>query len=94
MLKEPTAQQHELEMVCLESLVPDNHLLRKIDQYIDFEFIRARVRHLYCSNNGRPALGSTLSGKVVTETIVGVGVPSHPENLVWTTFSQALSATL
>ena len=47
MLKEPSPQQHELEMVSLESLVPDNHLLRNIDQYIDFEFIRDRVRHLY-----------------------------------------------
>ncbi|RBP20328.1 hypothetical protein DET50_1351, partial [Marinobacter pelagius] len=26
MLKEPSPQQHELEMVSLESLVPDNHL--------------------------------------------------------------------
>ncbi|MBQ0833122.1 MAG: hypothetical protein KBT83_11120 [Marinobacter sp.] len=49
MFKEPTSQQHELEMVSLETLVPDTHLPRNIDQYIDFEFIRDRVRHLYCS---------------------------------------------
>lgn len=48
MLKEPSPPQHELEMVSLESLIPDNHLLCKIDQYIDFEFIRHRVQHLYC----------------------------------------------
>tara|TARA_R110002094_G_scaffold221175_1_gene194914 strand:- start:2856 stop:3329 length:474 start_codon:yes stop_codon:yes gene_type:complete len=53
MLKEPSPQQHELEMISLESLVPDTHLLRNIDQYIDFEFIRDRVRHFYCSNNGQ-----------------------------------------
>lgn len=65
MLKEPSPQQHELEMVSLESLVPDNHLLRKLDQYIDFEFIRNRVRHLYCSNNGRPALDPVVLFKML-----------------------------
>ena len=65
MLKEPSPQQHELEMVSLESLVPDNHLLRNIDQYIDFEFIRDRVRHLYCSNNGRPALDPVVLFKML-----------------------------
>lgn len=53
MLKEPTPRQHTLEMVILEDLVPADHLLRKIDKYIDFEFIRDAVRHLYCDNNGR-----------------------------------------
>lgn len=43
-------------MVILEDLVPAEHLLRKIDKYIDFEFIRDAVRHLYCDNNGRPAV--------------------------------------
>ncbi|MGX0137818.1 hypothetical protein [Cupriavidus metallidurans] len=30
-------------MVTLESLVPADHLLRKIDAAVDFEFIRAQV---------------------------------------------------
>ncbi len=56
MLKEPTAYQHELEMVTLESLVPADHLVRKIDAAIDLSFIRAKVAHLYCADNGRPAI--------------------------------------
>jgi len=40
MLKTPTAWQTELEMVTLESLIPTDHLLRKIDAVIDFTFIR------------------------------------------------------
>ena len=56
MLKEPTAYQHELEMVTLESLVPCDHLVRKIDAAIDLTFIRAKVAHLYCADNGRPAI--------------------------------------
>jgi len=42
-LKTPTARQTEFEMVTLESLVPADHLLRKIDAVIDFTFIRERV---------------------------------------------------
>jgi transposase len=56
MLKKPTPMQHELEMVTLEELVPKDHLLRKIDAAVDFEFIREKVAHLYCADNELPAL--------------------------------------
>lgn len=56
MLKELEPKQNELEMVCLENLVPSDHLLRKINKSIDFSFIRNKTKHLYCSNNGRPAI--------------------------------------
>jgi transposase len=65
MLREPTPRQHTLEMVILEDLVPTDHLLRKIDKYIDFEFIRDAVRHLYCDNNGRPAVDPVLLFKML-----------------------------
>jgi transposase len=65
MLKEPTPRQHTLEMVILEDLVPADHLLRKLDKYIDFEFIRDKVRHLYCDNNGRPAVDPVLLFKML-----------------------------
>ncbi len=44
MLKTPTPAQQHLEMVTLEMLVPKDHLLRKIDATVDFEFIRRRSR--------------------------------------------------
>jgi transposase len=65
MLKNPSPRQHTLEMVILEDLVPTDHLLRKIDKYIDFEFIRDQVRHLYCDNNGRPAVDPVLLFKML-----------------------------
>ena len=40
----------------LEQLVPKDHLLRKIDKYIDFSFIRELTKDLYCHTNGRPAV--------------------------------------
>ena len=47
MHKKPSPQQTELEMVTLESLVPCDHLLRKIDAVIDFSFIHDRVADLF-----------------------------------------------
>jgi transposase len=65
MLKERGAHQHALEMVTLESLVPEDHLLRQIDAFIDFEFIRDKVRHLYCIDNGRPATDPVVLFKLL-----------------------------
>lgn len=65
MLKKPEAEQQELEMVSVESLVPSGHLLRKIDRVVDFSFIRDRVKHLYCENNGRPALEPVVLFKLL-----------------------------
>ena len=65
MLKEPEVVQQELELVTIEWLVPSDHLRRKIDRAVDFEFIRERVRHLYCENNGRPALDPVVLFKLL-----------------------------
>jgi transposase len=47
-------------LVTIEWLVRPDHLLRKIDGAVDLEFVRERVRHLYCEDNGRPALDPTV----------------------------------
>ncbi|ACI99014.1 IS1182-like element ISRce2 family transposase [Rhodospirillum centenum] len=65
MLRKPTAQQTEIEMVTLDGLVPPDHLLRKIDAVIDFSFIHDRVSGLYCPDNGRPALDPVVMFKAL-----------------------------
>ena len=50
------SQQPEYEFVCIDMLVPEDHLLRKINEVIDFDFIDQKVEHLYCLNNGRPGI--------------------------------------
>ncbi len=32
-------KKKQIQMISIEELVPKDHLLRKIDQYIDFDFI-------------------------------------------------------
>lgn len=49
-------EQPVFEYVCIEDLVAPDHLLRKIDKHIDFNFIYDKVSHLYCHDNGRPAI--------------------------------------
>lgn len=65
MLKKPAPHQVSLEIVTLEELVPADHLLRKIASTIDFGFIRERVSHLYCPDNGRPALDPEVLFKIL-----------------------------
>ncbi|MGV2113186.1 transposase, partial [Agrobacterium salinitolerans] len=65
MLKKPAPEQTALEMVTLDSLVPKDHLLRKIDAVIDFSFIHDRVAGLYCADNGRPPLDPTRMFKAL-----------------------------
>ncbi|WP_226373479.1 IS1182 family transposase [Pectobacterium quasiaquaticum] len=76
MLREPAPQQYQFEMVTLEELVPEDHLVRKIDAAIDFEFIRDTVTHLYCHNNGRPAIDPV---RLIKMMLLGYlfGIPSE-----------------
>lgn len=65
MLKPIQPKQNELEMVTLEQLVPADHLLRQIHRHIDFTFIRDKTSHLYCTDNGRPALDPVVLFKML-----------------------------
>lgn len=41
------ATRGQVSMVCLEDLVPQNYILRKIDKAIDFSFIYDEVEGMY-----------------------------------------------
>lgn len=56
MLREAKEKQMKMEMVILENLVPENHLLRKIEKVIDFSFINRICKPYYSEDNGRPAI--------------------------------------
>jgi len=65
MLREHDNKQIGMEFVCIEELVPQDHLLRKIDRVIDFDFIRDKVKDLYCADNGRPAIDPVVLFKML-----------------------------
>ncbi|KZO01098.1 hypothetical protein [Pseudobacillus badius] len=49
-----SSQREQLEMIALDQLVPQNHLVRKMETTIDFSFIYDLVEELY-SEVGRPS---------------------------------------
>ena len=44
------------QIICIDDLVPKNHMLRKIDRAIDWSFIYDLVQDKYCLDNGRPSI--------------------------------------
>lgn len=49
----------------MDELIPEDHLLRKIDSVIDFTKIYEIVSDLYCENNGRPSIDPIVLFKMV-----------------------------
>ena len=45
--KKEQKSKYTLQIIDMDSLVPENHLVRKMEELIDFEFIREEVKHLY-----------------------------------------------
>ncbi len=56
MITKNTCNKEQIQMVSLEQLVPEDHILRKIDATIDFSFIYDLVEDKYSSDNGRPSI--------------------------------------
>ena len=62
------------EIVDTESLVPEGHLLRKIDEAVDFNKIYDIVEPLYCADNGRPSVDPVVLFKMVLiQHLYGLG---------------------
>ena len=49
----------------MDKLVPNNHLVRKIDKAIDFSFIYDIVENLYADDMGRPSIDPVILFKIV-----------------------------
>src|SRR6476661_10406290 len=53
-----------MEMVWIEKLVPEDHLVRQVDAALDFDFIYEAVKPLY-SEVGRPSIDPVVLFKLV-----------------------------
>ena len=56
MLTKEHEKRNQLQMLCIDDLVPKDHLLRKIEKAIDWTFIYELVEDKYCEDNGRPSI--------------------------------------
>lgn len=65
MLRKEKEERMQMEMICMDDLVPEDHLLRKIDSAVDFTKIYDFVEDLYCTDNGRPSIDPVVLFKMV-----------------------------
>ena len=65
MLGKEQEQRQAIEMLCVDMLVPKDHLLRKVDAAVDFKHIYELVEELYCEDNGRPSIDPVVLFKLV-----------------------------
>ena len=65
MLEKNVQNRNQVEIICIEDLVPQSHLLRKIESAVDFKKIYDFVEDLYCTDNGRPSIDPVILFKMV-----------------------------
>lgn len=75
MLERGKMNRDIIEIVGIDGLVPQEHLLRKIDAAVDFGKIYDMVEPLYCEDNGRPSIDPVVLFKMVLIQHV-YGLPS------------------
>ncbi len=56
MLSVNREKSNQIQVVCIEDLVPKNHFLRKVEKAVDWSFIYEVVEGKYCLDNGRPSI--------------------------------------
>ena len=49
----------------IEALVPKDHILRKIEKVMDYEWLYERLEPYYCHDNGRPGTDPAVLIKMV-----------------------------
>ena len=49
-------KRSQTQIISIDDLVPEDHLLRLIDKTIDWSFIYDLVEDKYCLDNGRPSM--------------------------------------
>lgn len=57
--------RRDIVMVNVDALVPKDHLLRKIENVMDYEWFYARLSPYYCADNGRPGSDPVVLIKMV-----------------------------
>ena len=72
--------RHQIAFHALEDLVPEEHLLRKIDRYIDFSFIYDLVEDVYRLDNGRPSIDPVTLIKIPIIQYL-FGIPSMRQTI-------------
>ena len=55
----------DVVMIDIDTLVPNDHLLRKIEKVMDYDWIYEKLEPFYCHDNGRPGTDPVILIKMV-----------------------------
>ena len=79
----------QVEMVCLDELVPVDDRLRRLDELVDWGFVRAEAAPYYAADLGRPSIDPIVLVKLM---LIGAleGIDSMRELLRIADFPQSL----
>ena len=70
----PINECDHLEMLSIEQLIAENHLVRKLDVAIDFSFFYPLVENLY-SSFGRPSIEPIILFKITMIQLLYTSAP-------------------
>ena len=57
-------ERNQAQFVILDDLVPQDHILRKIENVTDFSFIHKLTRDFFCQDNGRNCIDTVTLFKI------------------------------
>ena len=63
--KEKKQARKQVQIVSIDDLVPQDHVLREIDSAMDFRFIYGAVEDLYSMDKGRPSIDPVVLFKII-----------------------------
>ncbi len=73
MLNTQEKKTSQLQVICIDDLVPKNHLLRRIEKVIDWSFIYDLVKDKYSADKGRPSIDPiTLIKMPILQYLYGI----------------------
>lgn len=64
MTKNADKKREQIQMFCMDDMVPQNHMLRLIDKAINWNFIYELVEEKYSLDNGRPSMDPVMLIKI------------------------------
>ena len=57
-------KREQIQLFCMDDLVPQDHLLRMIDETLDWSFIYDLVKDKYSADQGRPSIDPVMLIKI------------------------------
>lgn len=64
MTRNADKKRGQVQFLCMDDMVPQDHLLRTIDKAIDWNFIYGLVAEKYSPDNGRPSMDPVMLIKI------------------------------